>query len=154
MSAFCEPETTTSRPQASVSHGTAPRLETASTTTSAPASFATAAIACTSATTPVDVSDCTTQTAFASRSASRARTSSGSGVSPHAYRSSSTSAPYAFVIAIQRSPKLPAETTRCRSPGETRFATADSNAPVPDEVKSRTSDSVRHTSRRRVKHRS
>ena len=43
ISAFCEPETTTSRPHSSISSGTAPRLETASTTTSAPASFATAA---------------------------------------------------------------------------------------------------------------
>ena len=37
-------------------------------------------------------------------------------------RSVSTSAPYAFAIAIQRSPKLPAETHRTRSPGESRFA--------------------------------
>ncbi len=57
MSAFCEPATTTSSPHASVSHGIAPRLETASTTTRAPASFAAAASACTSETTPVDVSD-------------------------------------------------------------------------------------------------
>ena len=84
MSAFCEPETTTSSPQASVSHGTAPRLETASTTTSEPASFAAAASERTSATTPVEVSDCTIQTAFASRSRRRARRSSASGVSPHA----------------------------------------------------------------------
>ena len=35
MSAFCEPETTTSTPQASVSSGMAPRLEIASQTTSA-----------------------------------------------------------------------------------------------------------------------
>ena len=38
ISAFCEPVTTTSSPHASVSSGTAPRLETASTTMSAPAS--------------------------------------------------------------------------------------------------------------------
>ena len=84
MSAFCEPATTTSSPHASVSHGIAPRLETASTTASAPASFAAAASARTSATTPVDVSDWTSQTAFASRSRSRARRSSASGVSPQA----------------------------------------------------------------------
>ena len=36
ISAFCEPEQTTSTPQASISSGTAPRLETASTTTCAP----------------------------------------------------------------------------------------------------------------------
>ena len=57
MSAFCEPETTTSMSQRSDSSGTAPRLDTASTTTSAPASFATAARACTSQTTPVEVSE-------------------------------------------------------------------------------------------------
>jgi hypothetical protein len=54
-----------------------------------------------------------------------------------------TSARYARVIAAQRSPKFPDETTSTRSPGEIRFATADSNAPVPDEVKSSTSCSVR-----------
>ena len=108
ISAFCEPETTTSSPHASVSHGTAPRLETASTTTSAPASFAAAASAWTSATTPVEVSDCTNQTAFASRSreprahvvrrrASRPRRSGGG----RRRRRS------AAVIAAQRSPKLP-----------------------------------------------
>jgi len=57
MSAFCEPETTTSRPQASVSQRTAPRLDTASTTTSDPASLAAAANAWMSLTTPVDVSE-------------------------------------------------------------------------------------------------
>ena len=154
MSAFCEPETTTSSPHASVSQGTAPRLDTASTTTSAPASLAAAARACTSETTPVEVSECTTQTAFASRSRRRARRSSASGVSPQAYRSTSTSAPNAVVIATQRSPKLPAETTRCRSPGETRLATADSKAPVPEAPNSSTSLSVRQTSRRRARTRS
>ena len=43
ISAFCEPETTTSMPHSSVSSGTAPRLETASTTETAPASRAAAA---------------------------------------------------------------------------------------------------------------
>ena len=69
MSAFCEPATTTSRPHASVSSGTAPRLDTASTTTSAPASRATRASACTSATTPVDVSEWTRTTTSAPVSA-------------------------------------------------------------------------------------
>ena len=58
ISAFCDPVTTASSDHASVSHGIAPRLEIASTATSAPASFATAASARTSATTPVEVSDC------------------------------------------------------------------------------------------------
>ena len=105
ISAFCEPEQTTSIPHASVSSGTAPRLEIASTTTSAPASFATAASARTSATTPVEVSECVRYTTFAGRSASRAASSSADGTSPHSYASASTSAPYALAIDCQRSPK-------------------------------------------------
>jgi hypothetical protein len=57
MSALCELETTTSRPQASVSSGTAARLEIASTATSAPEPRSRSAISRTSATTPVDVSE-------------------------------------------------------------------------------------------------
>ena len=84
ISAFCAPEATTSMPQASVSSGTAPRLETASTTLSAPASRAAAANDCGSSTTPVEVSECVKKTAAASRSRSRAATSSAVGISPHA----------------------------------------------------------------------
>ena len=73
ISAFCEPEATTSSPQASVSTGTAPRLETPSTTTSAPAAFAAAASAWMSATTPVDVSECVRKTAFAPPSSAKPR---------------------------------------------------------------------------------
>ena len=62
-------------PHASVSSGTAPRLETASTTTSAPASFATAASAWTSATTPVDVSECVSEDDLAGREGGCARSS-------------------------------------------------------------------------------
>ena len=80
ISAFCEPETTESSPHSSVSQGIAPRLEIASTPTSAPASFAAAASARTSATTPVEVSDCVTSTALAPpSSASRAARSSADG---------------------------------------------------------------------------
>ena len=76
MSAFCEPPTTTSTPHASVSSGTAPRLEIASTTSSA--SFPTAReIASTSATTPVEVSLCVVNTAVAPPSASADATSVG-----------------------------------------------------------------------------
>ena len=97
---------TTSRPQSSISSGTAPRLETASTTTSAPASFATAASAWMSATTPVDVSEWTRKTSeTGSISASLRARSSALGVSPQAYRSSSTSQPNVRAIAAQRSPK-------------------------------------------------
>ena len=84
MSAFCDPDTTESSDHASVSQGIAPRLEIASTPTSAPASLATAAKERTSVTTPVEVSDCVTRTAFAPpSSARRAERSSAVGVSPH-----------------------------------------------------------------------
>ena len=63
ISAFCEPVVTTSIPHSSVSSGTAPRLEIASTTDSAPASRAAAASASTSLTTPVEVSRVRTNTA-------------------------------------------------------------------------------------------
>src|SRR6266511_5196185 len=102
ISAFCEPETTTSIPHASVSRGTAPRLDTPSTTTSAPASFATAVSAWTSHTTPVEVSECvryTTRTSPASSSAERR--SSGSGVSPQSSRPCTRSAPNAWTIPAQ-----------------------------------------------------
>ncbi len=145
MSAFCEPATTTSRPHASVSSGTAPRLETASTIASAPPSCATRASACTSATTPVDVSECTRTTTSAPVSARRERRSSGCGVSPQEYRSSWTSAPKAVAIEHQRSPNAPAVTTRTRSPGESTLTRADSNAPEPDAVNRSTSFSVRQT---------
>ena len=145
---------TTSTPHSSVSSGTAPRLEIASTTAIAPASFAAAASARTSATTPVDVSECVSSTTRDSRSASREARSSANGISPHSYASRSTSHPYAPAIAAQRSPKEPALTTQTRSPGEQRFAIADSIVPVPLAANSSTSFSVRKTSLSRARHRS
>ncbi len=59
MRAFCDPVTTTSIPHASVSSGTAPRLEIASTTEMTPASLHAAARAWMSETTPVEVSEWT-----------------------------------------------------------------------------------------------
>ena len=146
ISAFCEPVTTTSRPQASVSSGVAPSEEMASTTRQAERSRVSSAIACTSAVAPVDVSECTTNTAARSlRPFTRAATASGSGRLPHGERSTSTSARYASPIFTQRSPKLPADTTRILSPGESRFAKADSTAAVPLELNRITSRSVRYT---------
>ncbi len=84
ISAFCAPEATTSMPQASVSSGTAPRLEMASITLSAPASRAAAAKGWGSETTPVEVSECVKKTALASRSRRRAAVSSADGISPQA----------------------------------------------------------------------
>ncbi len=93
MRAFCEPVTTTSAPQASVSSGTAPRLETASTIESAPASAHAARSGSRSQTTPVDVSEWTRSTVPAPLSSSALRRSSGRGLSPHAYASGTTSQP-------------------------------------------------------------
>jgi hypothetical protein len=84
MSAFCAPEATTSIPQASVSKGTAPRLETASTALRAPASRAAAANGCGSITTPVEVSEWVKKRITASRSRRRAATSSTEGISAQA----------------------------------------------------------------------
>ena len=84
MSAFWEPVTTTSAPQASVSSGTAPRLETASTIESAPASAHTCSSGSRSQTTPVEVSEWTRNTVSAPLSASASRRSSGRGDSPQA----------------------------------------------------------------------
>ena len=149
MSAFCEPVTTTSAPQASVSSGTAPRLEIASTTESAPASPQTASSGSRSQTTPVDVSEWTRSTVSAPLSSSARRRSSGRGASPHAYASWTTSQPNARAIACQRSPNSPCETASTRCPGERRLTIADSKAPVPDDVNTSTSRSVRNTSRSR-----
>ena len=57
MSAFCEPAATTSTCQASCGQGIAPSPDTASTAMIAPAAWATSASACTSFTTPVEVSE-------------------------------------------------------------------------------------------------
>ena len=93
---------------------------------------------------PVDVSEWTTNTAARS---SRPFDPLGHrrriGPRPHGERSTSTSARYASPIFTQRSPKLPAETTRIGSPGESRFANADSTAAVPLELNRITSRSVR-----------
>ena len=69
-------------PHASVSSGTAPSEETASTATIA--SPTAALIAWTSATTPVDVSDCVQRTIPAPLSATAEPISDGTGTSPHA----------------------------------------------------------------------
>ncbi len=100
-----------------------------------------------SETTPVEVSEWTRKTSeTGSISRELARRSSGLGVSPQAYLSSSTSQPNVRAIVAQRSPNEPAETANTRSPGEQRLTIADSNAPVPEQVKRSTSACVRWTS--------
>ena len=83
MSAFCDPDTTTSTPQASVASSIPPRLETASTTRTAPVGATALAIASTSCTTPVDVSEWVTKTAAVPASAAAAAIRAGSSRSPH-----------------------------------------------------------------------
>ena len=100
-----------------------------------------------SETTPVEVSEWTRKTSdTGSISASLRARSSADGVSPQAYLSSSTSQPKVRAIDAQRSPNEPAETASTRSPGEQRLTMADSNAPVPEQVKRSTSFWVRWTS--------
>ena len=77
--AFCEPVTTTSTPQASISNGTAPRPDTLSTRINASgfSSRMAAASAAIGFITPVEVSLCVSRTAFAPGVARRtSRTSS------------------------------------------------------------------------------
>ena len=134
ISAFCEPVTTTSAPHASVSSGTAPRLDTASTTDSAPASRHAASSGSRSQTTPVDVSEWTRNTVSAPLSASARATSSGRGRSPHAYAQRHDVEP-------ERRAPSPASARRTRPArrrGRDRRAREDSRSPT-----------RRHRSRRR-----
>ena len=133
-SAFCEPPTATSIPHSSNANGTAPRLETTSTTTSAPASFATRASSRIGWITPVEVSECVSRTALTGCSAREAATSSGTILRPHSYSSVRTTRPCASASLDQRSEKNPASGTSTSSPGENTFWIADSSPPVPDEV--------------------
>ncbi len=142
-SAFCEPPTATSIPQASNANGTAPRLLTTSQTTRAPASAATLARSSIGWITPVDVSDCVNSTALTGCSARAFATSAGRIFSPHSYSTVWTVSPKASASLANRSAKNPASGTRTSSPGEKQLATADSSPPVPLEVMSTTSASVR-----------
>ena len=121
---------------------TPPRLETASQTSTAPVGAVCLAIASTSWTTPVEVSDWVTKTAAVSAASAAAPIRAGSSRSPHSWATCTGSIPYARTSLSQRSPKLPADATTTRSPGESRLATADSIAAVPEPVKRSTSCSV------------
>src|SRR3954466_2965992 len=107
MSALCELVMTTSRPHASVSSGTAARLEIASTTTSASEPEIRSAIDCTSETTPYEVTECVRKTILApSISSSCAPTSSGLGDSPQPYRRCVSLQPYTSACMPTNSPKI------------------------------------------------
>ena len=135
-------------PHASISSGTAPRLETASTTTCAPDGRVASANACRSETTPVEVSECVRKTARTpSVSASSALEIGGRRhLAPRvaerhhvARRTARRSPPTARRRRLRR--------RRPRAvPGLQRLATADSIAPVPEAVNSSASDDVRQIS--------
>ena len=119
---FCEPDTTTSMPHASVSIGTAPRLETASIASrhAAPA----AALG-----DRLDVRDgrgrglrVHDDGELQARIGHRRDHGGRVGRRPHSHSSTVTSAPKAFAIATQRSPNAPAVTHSTRSPGSIRLA--------------------------------
>ena len=143
---FCVPETTRSRPHASVSIGTAPRLETASIASRQLRPRESSPIFSMSVTVAVDVSECTTTASFSVSSAIASAMRAGSGRLPHSHSSAVTSAPKAFAIDTQRLPNAPPVTQSTRSPASIVFANTDSNAPVPEAVNSSTSCSVRNTS--------
>ena len=152
MSALWELVTTASRPQASVSSGTAARLEIASTAIKASEPLIAPAIARTSATTPVDVSEVRQEDDLGAAGLFEARRDvvGARALAPLVAKMVDVAA----VGAGHRGPALPkkpCETTRTRSPGEQRFATADSIAPVPADAKRTTPCSVRYTCRRRSK---
>ena len=140
---FCVPATTMSRPQASVSIGTAPRLETASIASRHVRPRESSAMRWMSETVAVEVSECTTTASVSDSSAMASATAAGSGGRPQTPSNFTTSAPKASAIAIQRLPNAPVVTQSTRSPASTVFANTDSNAPVPEAVKSSTSCSVR-----------
>ena len=136
---------TTSMAHSSVSSGTAPRLEIASTTESAPASCAAAASARTSATTPVEVSEWVRNTALAPPSSPqpRGQVLGGGHLAPLVVD-------HVDLAAVRPGDLLPplAEVARPRRrrrgrPAPARFATADSIAPVPEAVNSSGSPAVR-----------
>ena len=119
---------------------------TPSTTTSLPACCATRARACSGFVRPVDVSLCVRSTTLAlgCLSSTAAKSSASTGC-PHSNSRRTTSAAYAAASAANRSPKLPHRAATTSSPGETRFAIADSSPPVPELVSSRRSLEVLNT---------
>ena len=109
-------------PSASVSSGAAPRDEMASTASRRSARACSSAIACTSAVGAgrgLGVHDAR-PAQRGRRGRSRAAAASGSGRCPRASAAPRRRRRRPRAIFTQRSPKLPAETTSTRSPGETQ----------------------------------
>ena len=142
-SAFCEPASTKSRPQRSVSTGDAASDVTASTSSSTSSnSWTTAARASRSCSTPVDVSEWTRVTASTGVRRSASRSTSGSTAHPSGTSRRTHSLPQARTRFANRSLKEPLtrERARCRTP----FRTASSMNPVADVVPTSTRRDVRH----------
>ena len=145
--AFCDPVTTTSIPHASVSSGTAPRLEIASTTEIAPASLQAAASDRMSETTPVEVSECTMKATAAPLSASEPRDILCAGRLAPLVRErddvgSRRRRPASASASRTRRARRRAPSPRARGDWRRRTRTR----PCPDAVKTRMSFCVRKTS--------
>ena len=96
-----------------------------------------------SLTTPVEVSQWVAKTTPIPGSAARAAaTASGSTGRPHSPATWWTPIPPSAAISAQRSPKLPQEATRTRSPGRARLTAEEAIAAVPDPVSTSTSAAV------------
>ena len=142
MSAFWEPVTRTSMSHSSKGTGKTPTAVTPSTRNNGPF-FVSFAISFTGWSTVVDVSLAWIMTLWISGcSSSCFSTSATLTACPHSTLTSMGSRPNALEIFSHRSPNLPPLITKTLSPGENRFATAASIAPVPEEASIRTSPFV------------
>ena len=104
------------------------------------------AIACTSAVAPVEVSECTTTAATSASSPVIAETTwstSGRVAELEAQRHDLGAVGLGHLDPALA--EVAGDTHSTRSPGESRLAKADSNAPVPEALNIRTSLAVRYT---------
>ena len=149
ISPFCEPHTVTSISHSSCRKSIEASDEIASTISSAgwPLRFIARRRSAMRLTTPVDVSLCTTTTAFNSRAVSSfKRCSSVSGDAPrrHVPGTYSTFRPSRSATCRHAMcENQPVSKIRMRSPGDSVFTSAASAAPVPDEGNTTTGPRVR-----------
>ena len=142
MSAFCEPVTSASMPHSSRGTESTPTAVTPSTRKSGPF-FVSLAISFTGWSTVVEVSLAWIMTLWISGwRLSCFSISLTLTACPHSTLTSIGFSPKALAMFNQRSPNLPPLITRTLSPGENRFATAASIAPVPEEASIKTSPFV------------
>src|SRR5712692_7031506 len=140
MSPFCAPAMVTSTPHSSWRKSVTARDEMVSTSSSAGCLARSSArrIATTSLVTPVEVSVCTSITALTACALSAARRASASPAST-AWRQSpgmnSTTRPRRSASTRHNVANWPVSKASTRSPGESVFTSAASQAPVPEEGK-------------------